>query len=100
MNDPTIRMMLIEDIGEAFSNNSTPFADDIILVARQWGFRLRDIHVPVDVWHGEQDVFAPMQMGCDIVDAVFGSRVHLFPDDGYAIIFTHWQTILSTLVAI
>jgi pimeloyl-ACP methyl ester carboxylesterase len=99
INDPIIRAMLVEDIGEAFRNNSTPFAEDIILVARSWGFRLRDIRVPVDVWHGEQDIFAPVQMGCDIVEAIFGSRAHIFPGEGHAIIFKHWQNILSTLIS-
>jgi pimeloyl-ACP methyl ester carboxylesterase len=100
IDDADVRELMIEDIREAFCNNSTPFADDMVLVSRPWGFRLRDIRVPVDVWHGEHDVFYPVQMGHVLADEIFGSRVHTFLDEGYAVIFNHWSIILSTLSAV
>lgn len=100
MDDPQIRSLLVEDIGEAFRNNSTPFAEDIIIVSRPWGFRLRDLHIPTYLWHGERDIFMPVQMGCDIAEAVFGCQAQFLPDEGHAIIFNHWQTILSKLLSI
>lgn len=100
LQDPHIRTLMLEDIGEAFRNNSTPFAEDIIILSRPWGFRLRDLRVPVYLWHGEQDVFMPVQMGCDIADTVFGCVAQFFPDEGHAVIFTHWHSILSMLLSI
>lgn len=97
LRDSTIRALLVADLGEAFRNNSTPFAEDIIILSYPWGFRLQDIHVPVYLWHGEQDILAPVQMGYDVANAIFGCRAHFFSDEGHTLIFTHWAEILTAL---
>ena len=36
------------------------WVDDHVALRKPWGFKLRDVEVPVYIWHGEQDVFNPI----------------------------------------
>jgi pimeloyl-ACP methyl ester carboxylesterase len=99
MRDPTIHALLIENIGEAFRNASTPYSDDMILLANPWGFRLQDIRIPAYLWHGEDDMFAPAQMGHYLAKGLPACDARFYPGEGQAVIFIHWQEILSTLIA-
>ena len=41
---------------------AAPF-NDIILFARDWGFRLDEVKVPVRWWHGDHDHIVPFAHG-------------------------------------
>lgn len=99
IDDPEIRAMSLENIGEAFHNQSTPYSDELILLSRPWGFRLRDIRIPVFLWHGERDTLSPPQMGRYLAEEIPACTPHFFPNEGHAVMFTHWEDILSTIVS-
>ncbi|RPJ37831.1 MAG: alpha/beta hydrolase, partial [Chloroflexi bacterium] len=46
---------------EAMRRGTYGPAYDASLYWKPWGFRLEDIHVPVLVWHGEEDLNAPVE---------------------------------------
>jgi pimeloyl-ACP methyl ester carboxylesterase len=41
---------------------------DLLLFARDWGFALADVHVPVLWWHGDDDHIIPFAHGQHCVD--------------------------------
>ena len=60
--------MFLDDLlnGSRFQT-SAPLAD-AVLFARDWGFRLEDVKVPVRWWHGDDDHIVPLAHGRHMVE--------------------------------
>lgn len=99
LQNADIRAMSVESIAETFRIGSTPYSDEMILLARPWSFRMRDISILVHLWHGEDDVIAPAQMGYYLANELLACEAHFFPGEGHGLIFSRWSEILSTLVS-
>jgi pimeloyl-ACP methyl ester carboxylesterase len=71
---------------------------DAALTARPWGFALKDISVPVEIWYGGQDTNAPPQMGKYLSEHIPQSTVHFEPEEGhFSIIVNHFEAMIQTL---
>jgi pimeloyl-ACP methyl ester carboxylesterase len=57
--------------------------DDGVSQMTSWGFELRDIRVPVKVWHGRQDRFVPVQHGEWLAASVPGAEADISERDGH-----------------
>jgi pimeloyl-ACP methyl ester carboxylesterase len=60
MSDHGIRTMLVSNFAEAFRQSAAGWVDDTLAFTEPWGFGLDRIDVPVLLWHGALDVFAPI----------------------------------------
>ena len=62
--DTPLRQAIIRDFREAYRQGSDGQAVDgaLAVTSRTWGFSLRDIAVPVFLWHGEADTLVPITM--------------------------------------
>ena len=78
---------------------SDSFVDEMVTLVQSWGFHLQAIQVPVDVWWGEADVFSAPMVGKRIQTLIPNARLHLEPQAGHLILFSHWQAILEALTA-
>lgn len=58
--DSGIRAMLTRNFAEGLRSSADGWIDDVMSFSTDWGFRPEDIDVPVLLWHGEDDVFAPV----------------------------------------
>lgn len=56
-----MREIILEDIHEGICQPDG-FIHDFYILAQDWGFDLKKISMPVEIWHGEEDVNVPMQM--------------------------------------
>jgi pimeloyl-ACP methyl ester carboxylesterase len=60
---PEFKAMFLDDLLNGSRKQlAAPFAD-IVVFARDWGFRLADITVPVRWWHGDADHIVPYSHG-------------------------------------
>ncbi|MBB4761576.1 pimeloyl-ACP methyl ester carboxylesterase [Actinoplanes digitatis] len=59
LNDATIQALLVEAYKEAVRSGPYGWIDDVVAMRRDWGFKLDEIDVPVRLWHGADDNFAP-----------------------------------------
>jgi pimeloyl-ACP methyl ester carboxylesterase len=57
--------------------------DDGVADISPWGFELKSIRVPVQVWHGRKDRFVPYQHGQWLAEHVPGAEPHLGDTDGH-----------------
>jgi pimeloyl-ACP methyl ester carboxylesterase len=57
--DHGIRAMLVESYAEALRTSAYGWIDDALAFCSPWGFDLSSVTVPVLLWHGAGDVFAP-----------------------------------------
>jgi len=52
--------MFLDDLALVVKGRGQAVVDDIRLFARDWGFRLADVKVPVRWWHGDADPIVPL----------------------------------------
>ena len=73
-------------------------AQDFALFCTDWGFRLDDIDVPVDLWHGDDDRNVPVSHGRLQAERIPGARFHLCPGQGHMLVIDRLEEILRTVV--
>lgn len=95
----SVRRALTDGIKEAFREGSAGLAHELALFARPWAFSLRQIEIPVRLWHGEADRLVPVAMGRHLAAAIPRCRAEFLPDAGHAWIFAHAEELLRALGA-
>lgn len=63
------------------------------------GFHLRDIALPVHVWHGDLDRNVMVESGTYQADEVPHATLHRLPRDGHWLVYSHFEDILDCLAA-
>lgn len=87
-------------VTEAFVQGPGGYARDTVLASARWPFDPGIVRVPVDLWYGAQDtspVHSP-DLGASLGDRIPGARRHVIPSAGGALLWTHAETILRTLL--
>ncbi len=88
-------------LAEAFSQGSAGYARDTVLAFSPWPFDVGALRVPVDLWYGGLDtspVHSPDQ-GESLARRMPSARRHLLPRAGGALLWTHGEDILTSLLA-
>lgn len=85
-------------LNEAFGQGAAGYARDTVLAMRPWAIDLDKISVPVDVWYGELDQSHSPDNGSLLTTRIPGAQHHLVPAIGGAVLWTHAEPILSTLL--
>lgn len=99
LSQPGFREMLRSSYAESARQGIRGFAWEVRIVARPWGFRLEDIPMTVDLWHGDQDTSTPLSIAQYLAGALPSCRTHFVPGEGHFLLFTRWQELLSTLLS-
>jgi pimeloyl-ACP methyl ester carboxylesterase len=84
----------------AVENGIAGWRDDDLAFAKDWGFAVSDITVPVAVWHGRQDRMVPFAHGTWLADEIPGAEAHLLDDEGHVSLIAQIDRILADLVAL
>lgn len=74
-----IQAMLELNFAEAVRNSPSGWIDDVLAFSTAWGFRPEDINAPVLLWHGEDDVFAPVHHSRWLAERIPGARLKVKP---------------------
>jgi pimeloyl-ACP methyl ester carboxylesterase len=70
---------------------------DLEIGLRPWGFRLSDIAIPVQVWHGDLDRNVVVESGVYQAAQIPRATLHRVPDAGHWLIYSHFAEILRSL---
>ncbi|MFE4857438.1 alpha/beta fold hydrolase [Streptomyces sp. NPDC056670] len=73
--DAGIRAMLERNFEEGLRSSADGWVDDVMAFSTDWDFRLEAITAPVLLWHGEQDVFAPVQHTRWLAERIPGAQL-------------------------
>jgi pimeloyl-ACP methyl ester carboxylesterase len=93
--DTVVRMT-----GGAFQQGARGAAWDYTLFSRPWGFPLGDIHLPVFLWHGEDDWVCPVEMGRYTAQGIPGCNATFHPGEGHiSLVVNHFAEILEVVAA-
>jgi len=75
MADFGIRLMLAHNFAEAVRTSAGGWVDDVVAFSSPWGFQPADISVPTLLWHGDEDVFSPVDHSRWLGRQIPGARV-------------------------
>jgi pimeloyl-ACP methyl ester carboxylesterase len=89
---------LVRSMRRAVSRGYFGYLDDNLAQARDWGFRVADIRVPVIVRHGELDRLVPIANGRWLADAIPGAKASFHQDAGHGSIALPWADVVADLV--
>jgi pimeloyl-ACP methyl ester carboxylesterase len=97
MARPEMLQRMADNLREAFRSGTRGVAWDYSLMTRPWGFRLEDISIEIQLWHGEVDLTVPPIMGHHLASTIPNCRAKFFSHEGHFLIINHTQEILSNL---
>jgi pimeloyl-ACP methyl ester carboxylesterase len=83
LESPIVQRIVREATPEMFVNGVFGWVDDDLAFLRPWGFDVREIRVPTEVWYGETDVLVPAAHGRWLASTIPGAEVHLQQDEGH-----------------
>ena len=84
----------------AVENGVAGWRDDDLAFARDWGFGLSGIAVPVAVWQGRQDRMVPYEHGEWLAAEIPTAEAHLFEDEGHVSLIAQIDKILADLATL
>jgi pimeloyl-ACP methyl ester carboxylesterase len=99
LSRPSVKSAYIDTYRRAPSTSAIAAAQDFALFARDWGFRLEDITVPVNIWHGDDDRNVPISHGRLQAERIPGARLHECPGEGHLLVIDRLEEILRTVSA-
>jgi pimeloyl-ACP methyl ester carboxylesterase len=99
LNEPRTRQSFLNLLHESFRQGGRGLAWDATLIAQPWGFFLREIKLPIDLWHGDADRNAPLSMGGYMAEQLPNSYLHILRGEGhFSVAVRHLPTILHRLL--
>jgi len=97
---PEFKAMFLDDLLNGSRKQlAAPFAD-IVVFARDWGFRLDEVKVPVRWWHGDRDHIVPFAHGQHVVAALPDAELYHLPGESHLAGLGRAEHILSTMLDI
>lgn len=83
LSRPEFKAMFLDDLLNGSRKQlAAPFAD-IVVFARDWGFRLEDVKVPVRWWHGDADHIVPYAHGEHAVARIADAEMYTLPGESH-----------------
>jgi len=97
-HDVHVAPPLVQSMRRAVSRGYFGYLDDNLAQARDWGFRVADIRVPVVVRHGALDRLVPFPNGEWLANAIPGARASFHADAGHGSVALPWSDVISEVV--
>jgi pimeloyl-ACP methyl ester carboxylesterase len=96
MRDVALRKSLEAHLREGVRPGPLGMLWEEVMVARPWGFALKDVHVPVRLWHGDQDT-VPIDRAELIADRVPLAHLTVWPGEGHCGFIRRWDEVLRAM---
>ena len=94
---PEFQAMFLDDLLNGSRKQlAAPFAD-VIVFARDWGFRLEQVKIPVRWWHGDADHIVPFAHGQHVVDRLPDAELYTLHGESHLAGLGAAEEILHTM---
>lgn len=97
--EPENLAVFVQSLSEGFRPGWKGVTQDDVIVRRDWGFELGSIQVPIDIWHGENDVNVLPSDARYLGSVLPQARTCFLPGEGHFFVLKRWAEVLSTLVS-
>ena len=97
---PEFKAMFLDDLlNGSRKQMAAPFAD-VVVFARDWGFRLDEVKVPVRWWHGDRDHIVPFEHGQHVVSRLPDAELYHLPGESHLAGLGRAEEILGNVMAL
>jgi pimeloyl-ACP methyl ester carboxylesterase len=97
---PEFKAMFLDDLLNGSRKQlAAPFAD-VVVFARDWGFRLDEVKVPVRWWHGDADHIVPFEHGQHVVSRLPDVQLTHLPGESHLAGLGRAEEILDTMIGL
>lgn len=94
---PEFKAMFLDDLLNGSRKQlAAPFAD-VVVFARDWGFRLDEVKVPVRWWHGDCDHIVPFEHGKHVVALLPDAEFYALPGESHLGGLGEAEAIMATM---
>lgn len=83
LSRPEFRAMFLDDIFASNRSGLRAPVYDIVLFGRDWGFRVRDVKVPVRWWHGDADHIIPFRHAQHMLSLLPDAELFVLPGESH-----------------
>jgi pimeloyl-ACP methyl ester carboxylesterase len=95
---PEFKAMFLDDLLNGSRKQlSAPFAD-VIVFAKDWGFRLQEVKIPVRWWHGDADHIVPFTHGQHVVSRLPDAELTTLSGESHLAGLGFAEQILRTMI--
>lgn len=98
MTQPKVKQAFENMVIGAFDQGTRGVAYDYALIARPWGFSLREIKMPVHILHGDGDTFVSVKNAHILAEMITDARTKFFPNEGHTLIVSHFEELLKIAI--
>ncbi len=99
MSQPEVQKIFLAMAREALRQGPRGPQHETRLMVTAWDFKPQEIHIPVYLWHGDDDRNAPIAMGRYMANAIPNSQAKFYPGEGHISLFKKYaDEIFRTLV--
>jgi len=97
---PEFKAMFLDDLLNGSRKQlAAPFAD-VVVFAREWGFRLDEVKVPVRWWHGDEDHIVPFAHGRHVVSMLPDAELYTLSGESHLGGLGQAEAILASMTAL
>ncbi|MBX7160035.1 MAG: alpha/beta hydrolase [Acidimicrobiia bacterium] len=95
---PEFRDMFLRDLIDSGKRQMRALVGDAVVFMQPWHFSLRDVSVPVTIWHGGSDRLVPFHHGQYMAELIPGAELVTVPDEGHFAGFVRVEAVLDACV--
>ncbi len=97
LSHPEVRRTQLDGIPETFRHGVQGVAWELALLSQPWGFDVKEIQVPMLLWHGEADAIVPVGMGRYLADQIPRCQARFIPGAGHLWILEGYEEVFRAL---
>jgi len=94
---PEFKAMFLDDLLNGSRKQLMAPIADVVIFARDWGFRLDEVKVPVKWWHGDEDHIIPHSHGAHVVARLPDAELFTLPGESHLAGLGYAQEILGAM---
>jgi pimeloyl-ACP methyl ester carboxylesterase len=94
---PDVHDAFLADLVAPVATTAAATAQEYGLLTRSWGFALREVEVPVDVWHGDADREVPLAQAREQVAALPHAVLHQCVGEGHLLVADRLEEVLGVV---
>ncbi|MFN8103111.1 MAG: alpha/beta hydrolase [Acidimicrobiia bacterium] len=92
---PEFRDMFVKDLISSGRRQMRALVGDALVFMQPWHFSLRDVDVPVTIWHGGADRLVPVDHGRHMSELIPGAAFVTVPGEGHFAGFVRVDAVLD-----
>jgi len=95
MKNETFKTEMFASLQEGFLQGGKATAFEIIQLMHDWGFKPKNITIPVDIWHGDCDHHVPLVLAQRFKQHLKHTEYFICEGQGHYLFYQCWEEILE-----